>query len=274
MLNWKIRSRPAAALGLNLDCMLLMMSATVLMSCFLVFGFSGGLRRDMPDSSVGDEFRGLQQLEVSVVVEGSQGHLGATEFQVGQRGVDDLPVQLEGLRWRNADESVQQGGDGAARGENGNARLRVAGLFDDPAQPPLDPGGEALPAFQARLVQPATQPAIDDELEQALELAAVTGGVAQDIQGAGLVLEQFGQVGADQFVGLEFVEGRLDAQRRRWLAMGAQALQGMLGGVALALQFAAVAVIQAGIEAGKVFAEDLRLANAIGAEDVVVVRTE
>lgn len=78
----------------------------------------------------------------------------------------------------------------------------------------------------------------------------------------------------DQFVGLEFVERRLDAQRRGRQPGVAEARQSMLCRMALAPQFTAVAMVERGAEPGQVVTENLRLAHTIGAEDVVVVRTE
>lgn len=57
---------------------------------------------------------------MGLAVEGGQGHLAAAEFQLAERGVDDLPVQLEGLAGADAGDAVEQGGDGSARGEDGD----------------------------------------------------------------------------------------------------------------------------------------------------------
>ena len=96
-----------------------------------------------------------------MTVEGSQSHLATAELQLVERGVDDLPIQFKGLSGRHSGNQVEQGGDGAARGEHGDFLLAV-GLFQDALQPGLNPLDETQLAFQARGVVGAGQPAIDD----------------------------------------------------------------------------------------------------------------
>ena len=72
-----------------------------------------------------------------MAVEGSQTHLAATKFQLAERGIDDLPIQFEGLCRRHAGDQAEQGGDGAAGGEHGNV-LFAAGLFENALQTAFD----------------------------------------------------------------------------------------------------------------------------------------
>src|SRR5690606_32821529 len=114
MSNWNTRSRPAAAPALNLDCILLTMSATEVMVDSFVLRFSHGSRRSFPVLSIGDKIRVLQQFQMRVAVEGSQGQFVTTEFRQTQRRIDDLPVEFESLDRRHADHQLKGRSDGAA----------------------------------------------------------------------------------------------------------------------------------------------------------------
>lgn len=120
-----------------------------------------------------------------MAVEGSQTHLAAAEFQLAERGIDDLPIQFEGLCRRDAGKQAEQGGDGAAGGEHGDI-LFAGGLFEDAPQTAFDLFDIGLPALQAGLVMFAGNPAADQLGEQALELGAVLRAIAQDVQRFGL----------------------------------------------------------------------------------------
>ncbi len=70
-----------------------------------------------------------------MTVEGSQSHLATAEFQLVERGVDDLPIQFKGLPGRYLGNQVEQGGNGAAGGEYGDFLIAV-GLFEDAVKTP------------------------------------------------------------------------------------------------------------------------------------------
>ena len=67
-----------------------------------------------------------------MAVEGSQTHLAAAEFQLAERGIDDLPIQFEGLCRRHAGDEAEQGGDGAAGSEHGDVLFAACLLEDTP----------------------------------------------------------------------------------------------------------------------------------------------
>src|SRR5471032_1901737 len=104
-----------------------------------------------------------------MTVEVSQGHLATTKLQLVERGVDDLPVEFKSLPGRHLRNEVDQGSDGATGGEHGNF-LSVVGLFKDAVQSALHAFDKPQPAFQARCVVGAGQPALDDQGENTLEL--------------------------------------------------------------------------------------------------------
>ena len=53
-----------------------------------------------------------------MTVEGSQYDLAAMELELAERGIDDLPSQLEGFAGRNLGQQVEQGSDAAAGSEH------------------------------------------------------------------------------------------------------------------------------------------------------------
>jgi len=234
-------------------------------------GYSQG--HNSPDSAKRDEFRGLQQLQVRMTVEGSQGHFASTKLQVVERGVDDLPVQLKGLFGRHLRNQVEQGSDGAAGGEHGYF-LGVVGLFEDPLQTGLNPLDKAQPAFKARRVVGAGEPAFDDQGEDALEFGTVLRGVAQDVQRFGLFRQHRREQGADHRVGIEFVEGGIGFQDRHRQAHRSELFQRAIGRMLLAAQIAGKAAVEADAELGQVLAEDFCLANTGRRQDVIVVCTK
>ena len=184
--------------------------------------------------------RRLQQLQVGVAVEGSQGHLATTKLELVERGVDDLPVQFKGLPCRHLRNQVDQGGDGAARGEDRDF-LGVVGLVENAVQTGPYPLDKPQPALQARCVVGAGQPALDDQGEDALELAAVLCGIAQDFQAFGFGGEQIGEQGADDRIGVELVEGSVHLNCRYRQAAGAVLFERGAGGVLLLLSAVAAA---------------------------------
>ena len=90
-----------------------------------------------------------------MTVEGGQSHLATAELQLVERGVDDLPVEIERLVGGYAGQQVEQCGNGAAGGEYGNVLLAV-GLFEQALEAAVYLLDETLPALQAGLVMLAS----------------------------------------------------------------------------------------------------------------------
>lgn len=208
-----------------------------------------------------------------MTVEGSQCHLATTKLQLVERGVDDLPVQFKRLCGRYSRNEVKQGRDGAAGSEYGDF-LVIAGLFEDPVQTGLNTFDKAWPAFQTWCVVGASEPAIDDQGEYALELRAVLRGIAQDVQCFRLILQQGREQGADHGVGVEFIERGIGFQDWSRQAYGSKLFQRAVGRVLLAAQVAGQASIEADTEFGEVLAKYFRLANTDRRQDVIVVCTK
>jgi len=141
-------------------------------------------------------------------------------------------------------------------------------------QATLDTFHKAQPAFQPWRVVGAGQPAFDDQGENALEFAAVLRGVAQDLQGFGFGGEQVGEQGADDCVGIEFVEGAVGFQCRYRQAQGAVLIERSGGGMLLAAQVAGHTAVEHQAHFRQVAAEYLCLFHADGRQDVIVVCTE
>ncbi|MNF52904.1 hypothetical protein D3C84_342650 [compost metagenome] len=177
-----------------------------------------------------------------------------------ERGVDDLPVQFKGLFCRHLRNEVEQGSDGAAGREHGDF-LGVVGLLENSGKTALNPLDKAQPAFQLRGVVVAGQPALNDQGKNALKLTAILRGIAQDVQGFGLVRQHRRQQGADHRVSIEFVERRIRLQDRHRQANGSELFQRTGGRVLLAAQIAREAAIEADPEFRQVLAEDFCLAN-------------
>ncbi|RMT83627.1 hypothetical protein ALP39_04861 [Pseudomonas marginalis pv. marginalis] len=267
------RSRPSAAPGLNLAFIAFTAWATsVMVRSFRVESSDLGVTVGRT-SSEGDELRRLQQLQVGMPVEGSQCHLATAEFQLVERGVNNLPVQFEGLGGRHSGNQVEQGGDGAAGGEHGDFLCVVRG-FKNALQATLDAFDKPQPAFEPRRVISAGQPALDDQGEDALEFAAVLRGITQDVQGVGFGGEQVGEQGADDCVGIEFVKGAVGFQDWNRQAKGAVLIEGSRGGVLLAAQVARQAAVEHQAHVRQVATEHLCLLHADGRQDVIVVCTE
>ncbi|CAI8719632.1 hypothetical protein EMIT0196MI5_120091 [Pseudomonas sp. IT-196MI5] len=212
-------------------------------------------------------------MQVRMSVEGSQGHLATAKLKLVERGVDDLPVQFKGLPGRHLRNQMEQGSDGAAGREHGDF-LGVVGLVEDAVQACLDPLDKAQPAFQARCIVGAGQPAFDDQGEDTLELTTVLRGVAQDVQGFGFVRQHGRQQRADHRIGVELVEGGIGFQERHRQAYRGELFQRAVGRVLLAAQVARQATVEADAEFGQVPAKDFSLSNAGRRQDVVVVRTK
>ncbi|MNQ74550.1 hypothetical protein D3C85_893090 [compost metagenome] len=208
-----------------------------------------------------------------MTVEGSQGHLATTKLKLVERGVDDLPVQFKGLPGRHLRNQVEQGGDGAAGREHGDF-LGVVGLVEDAMQAGLHPLDKPQPAFQARCVKGAGQPALDDQGEDTLELTTVLRGVAQDVQGLGFVRQHGRQQRADHCIGVELVEGGVGFQQRHRQAHRGELFQRAVGRVLLAAQIPRQAAVEADPEFGQVPTQDFRLTNTGRRQHVVVVCTE
>ncbi|MCY1435461.1 hypothetical protein D9M71_515580 [compost metagenome] len=118
---------------------------------------------------------------MGLTVEGSQCHLAAAKLQLAERGVDNLPVELESLVGGHLCYQVEQGGNGAARGKDGNV-VRGLGGIEDALQASLNAFDKVLPGFQLGHVMFAADPAGHKQREQALEFGAVLIAIAQDIQ--------------------------------------------------------------------------------------------
>ncbi|SPO56252.1 protein of unknown function [Pseudomonas sp. JV551A1] len=226
-----------------------------------------------PGSSIGDKLRRPQQLHMGLAVEGSQCHVAAAELQLAERRVDDLPVQRERLAGGNTGNQVEQGGNGAARGEDGDV-VTAAGGIENTLQAALHAGGERLPGLQAIVGMFAIVPALHHQCEQALELAAVLRAIAQDVQGVGLLRQQPGQQRTDHAIGIELIEGRIGLNSRHRAATGLQYFQRQARGILLAAQVACHAAVQPYPELGKVFTQSLALAHAHGREDIIVFGAE
>lgn len=84
---------------------------------------------------------------------------------------------------------MEQGGNGTARGENGDI-VAAAGGIQYALQPTLYAGSKRLPGFQAVIGMLPVVPALHHQGEQALELAAVLRSIAQDVQGVWLLRQQ------------------------------------------------------------------------------------
>ena len=69
-------------------------------------------------------------------VKGSQGDLAATKLELAERGINNLPGQLEGLAGRHLSQQVKQGSDAAAGSEHGNVLL-MAGQVKNTVQATL-----------------------------------------------------------------------------------------------------------------------------------------
>jgi len=106
--------------------------------------------------------------------------------------------------------------------------------------------------------------------EKSLEVGTVIGGIAQDMHGVGLDLQQVGQVGADHRVCMEFVEGRIDFK----IGLRTEPRQGRSGGVLLAIEFATEAAVEAHAELRQVIAQRFGLAITQGGEHVIVFCAE
>lgn len=208
-----------------------------------------------------------------MTVEGSQCHLATAEFQLVERGVNNLPVQFERLGGRHSGNQVEQGSDGAAGGEHSDF-VGVVGGLKDALQATLDPLDKPQPAFQPGWVIGAGQPALDEQGEDALELAAVLRAIAQDMHGIGFAAEQLGQQAADNRFAVELVEGAVCLQRRNRQAEGAVLIERGGGGVLLATQVAGDAAIKRETQVCQMATEHLRLFYADGRQDVIVVCTE
>ncbi|MNE88439.1 hypothetical protein D3C80_1857450 [compost metagenome] len=94
------------------------------------------------------------------------------------------------------------------------------------------------------------------------------------MQRFGFFGQQVRQQGADDGIGIEFIEGRVDFQRRYRQPDRAKLRQGAVGGVLLATQVARQAAVEAQTQFGQVAAEDFRLAHTGRRQHVVVVCTE
>ena len=70
-----------------------------------------------------------------MTVEGSQGDLAAMELELAERGVCNVPGELEGIAGWNLGQDVEQGSDGAAGGEHGDGLLVVG-----PVEKAVEPG--------------------------------------------------------------------------------------------------------------------------------------
>jgi len=127
------------------------------------------------------------------------------EFKLAERGIDDLPAELEGIGGRNLGQYVDQRRNGAGRGEHGNVLLAF-GKVKKTIESGLDPFDKAQPGFQAGGVPGAAEPAVDDQLKNALELGRIVGGIVHRLQCFGLVREQAGKQGLKHGERIEFVE--------------------------------------------------------------------
>ncbi|MNP24147.1 hypothetical protein D3C76_1168930 [compost metagenome] len=168
---------------------------------------------------------------------------------------------------------MEQGGNGAARGEDGDIVAATGGI-QYALQAALHAGGERLPGLQAIVGMFAIVPALHHQCEQALELAAVLRAIAQDVQGVGLLRQQPGQQGTDHTIGIELIECCIGLNSRYRAAIGEQCIQGQARGILLAAQVACHAAVQPYTELGQVLTQGLALAHAHGREDVVVIGTE
>nr|GFA56656.1 hypothetical protein [Tanacetum cinerariifolium] len=216
------------------------------------------------------------QREVLGVVDAEpehQRHLAVSKLQLIERGVDDVPVELEGLGGGHPGDQVEQGGDGAARGEHSNPVIRT-GAVENAAQACLHLFDKRLPALQRGGIVSAAQPAGDDRRKQALKFGAVIPGVTHDIQRLGLIFEHRGEQRADHALGVELVEGDVGFKLGRGKAGCVELGNDRLRRVALAKERAADAPVEGQTELRKVCAENLRLAKTGGRQNVVIVCTK
>ena len=208
-----------------------------------------------------------------MTVEGSQGDLAAMKLELAERGVDDLPRQLEGIGGGNLGQQVDQRRNGASRGKHGNVLLAL-GKVEQTIEPALYPFDKTRPGFQPGRVVSAADPAFDNQFKDALEFCRVMGGIVHRRQGLGLVWQQAGKQGVEYGESIEFVEGSVCFNGRGRQPGGAQLRQGMARGVLLARQVARQATVQAQAQMGQVLAGNFGLAHAQRRQPVVVVGTE
>jgi len=183
------------------------------------------------------------------------------ELELAERGIDDLPAELEGIGGRNSGQYVNQGRNGACRSEHDNVLLAL-GKVEQAVQSALDPFDKAQPGFQFRGIVSATEPALDDQFENALELGRIVGGIVHRRQGLWLVRQQAGKQGIKYGVSIEFVEGSVCFQCRGGQPGGVQLCQGMACGVLLTCQITGQATVKAQIQFGQMLTGNLRLVHA------------
>ncbi|MNM55806.1 hypothetical protein D3C81_669560 [compost metagenome] len=158
---------------------------------------------------------------------------------------------------------MEQGGDGAAGGEDGDVVAAARGL-EHALQALLDPSGKRLPALQPVVGMIASVPALHHQCEQALKFTAVLRAIAQDVQGVGLFPDQPRQQGTDHAVGIELIERRVGLDSRNRAAAGVQGLQRQTCGILLAAQVTGHATIQLHTQLSQVVAQGLALTHTDG----------
>ena len=170
-----------------------------------------------------------------MTVKGSQGDLAATKLELAERGVNNLPGQLEGLAGRHLGQLVEQGSDTAAGREHGNVLL-MAGQIENTVQASLHTLDKTRPAFQLRGVVSAADPARNDQIEDALEFFRLMGGIFQRVQGFWFMWQEAREQGIKHREGVELIEGRVYFQIGRSQSGGRELGQRMPGGILLAQQ--------------------------------------
>ena len=146
-----------------------------------------------------------------MTVKGSQGDLAATKFELAERGINNLPGQLEGFAGRNLGQQVEQGSDAAAGSEHGNVLL-MPGQVEDTVQATLHTLDKGQPAFDLWGVVSAAEPARNNQIKDALKFFRLFSGIFQRVQGVRLLRQDAWQQSLQNAEGIELIEGRVNFQ--------------------------------------------------------------